>query len=181
MRPALACATVAAVLALAGCDREEPPRTTAVGPTPDAVASTLARPEAASARPEATSARPDEDAVTAPSPPPAATGGGPSCPTEEAIESVTWGEAEGGRSLAVVPAAGLRACAGPLVSWAAGPPGWAEVLGAAGAEADTAAMQQQYACHLRFARAKDVWRLEPWRPEVSDRELLAHRCNPTEP
>lgn len=113
--------------------------------------------------------------VTAePAPPPAR----PECPTTDTIDAAVWTRAEGGRSLAVTPRAALRGCAGPLVRVEGTPPGWAEVVQLAGAEADTPVMLQQYLCHLRFAPAKDTWNLEPWRPEVDEETLLGSACNP---
>lgn len=100
------------------------------------------------------------------------------CPVTGAVDAASWTQADGGRSLAVSPAQELRDCAGPLVRWDGRPPGWAEVVDLAGPEADTAAMEQQYVCHLRFARAKETWNLEPWRPEVTEEELIRARCNP---
>ena len=97
------------------------------------------------------------------------------------MESVAWTQAQGGTSLAVTPGERLRACAGPLLRWESDPPGWDQVVALGGPVADSAAMRQQYACHLRFARSKDVWRLEPWRPVVGEEQLLADRCNPSVP
>jgi hypothetical protein len=43
-------------------------------------------------------------------------------------------------------------------------------------------MRDQYACHWRFARIVDPdktsWNLEPWRPVVSESEMIGSRCNP---
>ena len=105
----------------------------------------------------------------------------PDCPEDGALDSVTWTEAEGGLSLAVTPSSALRVCAGPLLRWESDPPGWTEVVDRAGPDADSDAVRQQYACHLRFARAKEVWRLEPWRPLVDEAQLLVDRCNPSAP
>lgn len=108
-------------------------------------------------------------------PPPA---GPPPCPRSDPVAAAAWTEAEGGRSLAVTPGEDLRACAGALLRWEGAPPGWEEVVALAGAEADSPAMEQQYVCHLRFARAKETWNLEPWRPAVDEETLLRARCNP---
>ncbi|NMR19701.1 DUF2599 domain-containing protein [Cellulomonas fimi] len=89
------------------------------------------------------------------------------------VESLSWGEREGGRSLAVDPTDWARA-AGPAVQEAT----WAAVV-AAEPEADTAGMRAQFLCHALGARDKETWNLEPWRPEVDSLEMLAARCNPT--
>ncbi|QAY64798.1 DUF2599 domain-containing protein [Xylanimonas allomyrinae] len=89
------------------------------------------------------------------------------------IVSATWGEREGGRSLAVVP-----------TGWArdAGDAGrelvWAEVT-AAQPEADTSGMRDQLTCHAIGARDKASWNLEPWRPDVGLLAVMAARCNPS--
>ena len=90
-----------------------------------------------------------------------------------AIASATWGENEGGRSLAVVPTDWLRAG-----SLAAQEVGWSQLVARDG-EVDTATMRNQYDCHALGARAKASWNLEPWRPDVGVFEVLAAHCNPT--
>lgn len=91
-----------------------------------------------------------------------------------ALDSATWGEAEGGRSLAVVPAAWVRG--GSLAAQQA----VASQLAAAEPEAASASMQAQLWCHVLGAPDKASWNLEPWRPEVSTTTLLTSRCNPTD-
>ena len=60
-------------------------------------------------------------------------------------------------------------------------PAWAEVV-ALDPTADSPGMREQFACHWRFARIvapdKTSWNLEPWRPVVTDAEMVASRCNP---
>lgn len=172
-----------ALLGLGGCGVLPPvggPPTAAPAPVP---ATPPATPPATDPAPAPTTApAPTKSSAAPPAPPndsapPPPTAPVP-CPGAGAVHSATWTQAEGGRSLAVTPAESLRACAGPLARWDGIPPGWAEVLDLAGPEADSPAMRQQYACHLRFARAKDAWNLEPWRPEVSEEDLLLARCNP---
>lgn len=90
-----------------------------------------------------------------------------------AVASATWGEAEGGRSLAVVPTDWLRAG-----SLAAQEVGWSQLVARDG-EVDTSTMRNQYDCHALGARTKASWNLEPWRPDVGVLEVLAARCNPT--
>lgn len=181
---------VLALLGLGGCAAE--PAAYAPG---DAAPSPTDAPVAAPPSPPATTTVPGPSAGTLPSPnatpspdatpapdaahtTPATAATHAPCPQTGAITTVAWTEAEGGRSLAVTPASPLRACAGPLTRWDGIPPGWREVLDLAGTEADSPAMEQQYACHLRFARAKETWNLEPWRPEVDEDELMLARCNP---
>ncbi|QTE29329.1 DUF2599 domain-containing protein [Pengzhenrongella sicca] len=89
-----------------------------------------------------------------------------------ALVSADWGEREGGRSLAVVPAGWVRAG-----SMAAQEALWAAVV-AAEPEADSASMRDQLDCHALGAPDKASWNLEPWRPEVDSLTMLAARCNP---
>ena len=88
------------------------------------------------------------------------------------VLSVDWGEREGGRSLAVVPSAWMRAG-----GQAAGEKGWSDLI-ALVPEADVPGMQNQMTCHAIGAADKDSWNLEPWRPDVGLLETLAARCNP---
>gem|GEM_PF-3794937 len=41
-----------------------------------------------------------------------------------------------------------------------------------------AGMYKQFKCHNMYAPNKRPWNLEPWRPNVSMGETIAHRCNP---
>ncbi|QCB92643.1 DUF2599 domain-containing protein [Cellulomonas shaoxiangyii] len=91
-----------------------------------------------------------------------------------ALVSATWGEAEGGRSLAVVPAGWVRG--GALAAQEA----LAAQLAAAEPEAASASMRAQLWCHALGAPEKDAWNLEPWRPDVDTVTMLATRCNPTD-
>ena len=93
------------------------------------------------------------------------------------IDHVAWTETEQGRSLQVFPTESGRNTqgAGDLEA------SWAEVVGL-DPTADTPGMRDQYACHWRFARIVDPdktsWNLEPWRPVVTESEMIAARCNP---
>ncbi|MEZ0447159.1 DUF2599 domain-containing protein [Cellulomonas sp. ICMP 17802] len=92
--------------------------------------------------------------------------------TAAAVDSAVWGEAEGGRSLAVTPSAWAR------VGSLAGREGlWAQVVALA-PDADVPGMQAQLECHELGAPDKAVWNLEPWRPAVDALEMIAARCNP---
>ena len=92
----------------------------------------------------------------------------------EAVESTSWGDREGGRSLAVAPTRWARS---------AGEAGrdlvWAELV-ADDPGVDTPVMHDQLVCHAIGAPAKETWNLEPWRPDVGLIAVLADRCNPTE-
>ena len=92
--------------------------------------------------------------------------------TSVAVESAVWGEAEGGRSLAVTPSAWARAR-----GLAAQEGLWAQVVALA-PDADTPGMQAQLECHELGAPDKATWNLEPWRPEVDAIDMIRERCNP---
>ena len=90
-----------------------------------------------------------------------------------AVESATWGEAEGGRSLGVVASAWAR-----VRSLAAQDGLWTQVVDQA-PDADVPGMQDQLECHELGAPDKASWNLEPWRPVVDGIDMIAARCNPT--
>jgi hypothetical protein len=93
-------------------------------------------------------------------------------------EWVQWGDL---KSLRVYPTAAGRAEAGTAGTQVQQDQAWAEVLGDS-PEADIAGMRAQFNCHWQFAEfahpGKSSWNLEPWRPEVTDVELVAAGCNP---
>lgn len=89
------------------------------------------------------------------------------------IDEVAWVEIDERASLEVVPSDLLRDCALAAVDDLA----WAEVLELQ-PDADTPGMVEQFTCHVLFAPRKQEWRLEPWRPVVDGREMIATRCNP---
>ncbi len=91
-----------------------------------------------------------------------------------ALESATWGDADGGRSLLVVPADWVRR--GSLAAQRA----LASELRLAVPESDSASMQAQLWCHVLGAPDKASWNIEPWRPEVPTSTMLLTRCNPTD-
>lgn len=90
----------------------------------------------------------------------------------QTIESATWGENEGGRSLAVDP-----------TDWArhAGQAGLDLIrtqLVAAEPDADSSTMGDQLVCHAVGAPDKSTWNLEPWRPDVGLILTATAQCNP---
>ncbi|WP_275002053.1 DUF2599 domain-containing protein [Promicromonospora iranensis] len=90
----------------------------------------------------------------------------------DAIESATWGENEGGRSLAVDP-----------TDWArhAGQAGLDLIrtqLVAAEPDAGSSTMGDQLVCHAVGAPDKATWNLEPWRPDVGLILTATAHCNP---
>lgn len=89
------------------------------------------------------------------------------------VASTSWGEREGGRSIAVTPTDWGRVSGVTGSAYA-----WADLL-AADPTADTPGMEEQLQCHLLGAREKATWNLEPWRPDVSLVEYALARCNPT--
>ncbi|MGB5113237.1 MAG: DUF2599 domain-containing protein [Mycobacterium sp.] len=93
-------------------------------------------------------------------------------------EWVQWGDL---KSLRVYPTAVGRAEAGTPGTLLQQNQAWAEVL-TISPEADIPGMQAQFNCHWQFAEfahpGKTSWNLEPWRPEVTDAELVAAGCNP---
>ncbi len=130
------------------------------------------------------SATPTTDAPTAPAAPSVSSSGpgaetpspspSPTADHGPALVSATWGEAEGGRSLAVVPADWVRTAEDFTAVEAL----WAEIVEAQ-PEADTPVMYDQLVCHAVGARDKGAWNLEPWRPDVGLVAVLRARCNPT--
>ena len=96
------------------------------------------------------------------------------------VAAATWVQGSGGRSLHVVPTAAGRVTQGPGDATEA----WREVLRLA-PDADQPGMQAQFDCHWSYARLvqpdKASWNLEPWRPVVSERQLVDARCNPGGP
>lgn len=93
---------------------------------------------------------------------------------EVAVLGVQWtdrGE-DGGRSLQVRPSQWAREAG--FAGWEAV---WAEVI-AADPSADASNMRDQLICHTIGAGDREVWHLEPWRPDVGLVAVAAARCNP---
>lgn len=116
-------------------------------------------------------------------PAPAGTSTAPVRPTAAPpyIARVVWDSDARGRTLRVYPTASGRAA---VLTGATTDEAWGEVLGYA-ADADSAGMRAQFDCHWVYARIlapdKPSWNLEPWRPVVSDAEMVGARCNPGGP
>ena len=91
----------------------------------------------------------------------------------QGVRSATWGEREGGRSLAVDPTPWARqsGIVGEATVWAQ--------LVASEPEAASRTMRDQLDCHTLGANDKTTWNLEPWRPDVGFLATAAARCNPT--
>jgi len=91
---------------------------------------------------------------------------------DRALESASWGEREGGRSLAVVPTAWARGAGAAGLDLL-----WSELVAIA-PDADNQSMHDQLRCHALGAPDKASWNLEPWRPDVGLVSVLAAGCNP---
>lgn len=95
------------------------------------------------------------------------------------IDHVDWVSWQGRPSLRVYPTPAGRAVAAQWGSPADA--AWAEVLAAA-PDAATPGMREQFVCHWDYAElvepGKTSWNLEPWRPVVSEVDMLDAGCNP---
>ena len=96
------------------------------------------------------------------------------------VARVQWVKGSGGRSLHIVPTVSGRAAQGSADDDEA----WSEVLRLA-PDADQPGMRAQFDCHWTFARLvqpdKASWNIEPWRPVVSESQMVDARCNPGGP
>ena len=96
------------------------------------------------------------------------------------IARVQWVRGSGGRSLHIVPTASGRSAQGAADDDEA----WSEVVRLA-PDADQPGMRAQFDCHWTFARLvqpdKPSWNIEPWRPVVSESQMVDARCNPGGP
>ena len=94
------------------------------------------------------------------------------------VDWAKWGEKS---SLRVYPTRAGRIEAGQLGTFAQAEEAWTEVL-ALSPDAATPGMKAQFLCHWHVAEfvqpGKPSWNLEPWRPVVSDDQMLAAGCNP---
>lgn len=105
----------------------------------------------------------------------------PAEPVALFIDHTEWAQWGDLKSLRVYPTAAGRAEAGIPGTQVQQDQAWAEVLGDS-PEADIPGMRAQFNCHWQFAEfanpGKSSWNLEPWRPEVTDAELVTAGCNP---
>ncbi len=99
-------------------------------------------------------------------------------PYVDHVEWAKWGDLS---SLRVYPTAAGRDMAGRPGSRAQADEAWAEVL-TLSPDAAIPGMSEQFVCHWQFAElfepGKVSWNLEPWRPEVSNEEMVTTGCNP---
>ena len=104
----------------------------------------------------------------------------PVAPAPPYVDHVQWAKWGDLSSLRVFPTAAGRQASG-LGAPAQAEQAWAEVLTLA-PDADIPGMKPQFVCHWEFAElsepGKRSWNLEPWRPEVSEEEMLQAGCNP---
>lgn len=103
----------------------------------------------------------------------------PPAPRFEApfIASVEWIDDSRGGYFAITPTDSGRESTGRRDE----PAAWTEVVALA-PTIDTPGMRAQFTCHWDYVRAADpdkpTWNLEPWRPVVSEEEMVLARCNP---
>ncbi|AFM15406.1 Protein of unknown function (DUF2599) [Mycolicibacterium chubuense NBB4] len=99
-------------------------------------------------------------------------------PYVDHVQWATWGDLS---SLRVYPTPAGRDTSGRPGTSAQADEAWAEVLKLS-PDAATAGMKDQFDCHWKFAEifepGKASWNLEPWRPQVSQDEMLKTGCNP---
>ncbi len=102
----------------------------------------------------------------------------PAPPYVDHVEWAKWGDLS---SLRVYPTASGRLAAGNVGTSAQADEAWAEVL-TLSPDADIPGMRPQFLCHWQFAEiahpGKTSWNLEPWRPEVTEDQMLGAGCNP---
>lgn len=105
----------------------------------------------------------------------------PAAPPPPYVDHVAWAKWGDLSTLRVYPtqngrSASTRAGTDPLAEEA-----WGEIL-TLSPDAAIPGMKEQFLCHWHFAEfarpGKSSWNLEPWRPEVSDNEMVAAGCNP---
>ncbi|MGZ8803459.1 MAG: DUF2599 domain-containing protein [Mycobacterium sp.] len=99
-------------------------------------------------------------------------------PYVDHAEWAKWGDLS---SLRVYPTASGRDTSGRPGTAPQADEAWAEVL-TLSPDAAIPGMREQFICHWQFAElvepGKVSWNLEPWRPEVSEEEMVAAGCNP---
>lgn len=97
------------------------------------------------------------------------------------VDHVAWAKWGDLSSLRVYPTNSGRDTSGRPGTAGQADEAWAEVLRLS-PDAAMPGMREQFICHWRFAElvepGKVSWNLEPWRPEVSDEEMVSTGCNP---
>ncbi len=97
------------------------------------------------------------------------------------VDHVKWAKWGDLSSLRVYPTAAGRDVSGRPGTGGQADEAWTEVLTLA-PDATIPGMREQFICHWRFAEliepGKTSWNLEPWRPEVTDEEMVVAGCNP---
>ena len=97
------------------------------------------------------------------------------------VDQVTWAKWGDLSSLRVYPTDSGRDVSGRPATATQADEAWAEVLALA-SDAAIPGMREQFICHWRFAElfepGKTSWNLEPWRPEVTDEQMMSTGCNP---
>ena len=151
-------------VSLAGCS----------GPSPEPAAPVTPTVTAAAAPPSATSTTSATSATSAPSASATPTAVPPF------VARVQWVKGSGGRSLHIVPTASGRSAQGAADDDEA----WSEVVRLA-PDAAQPGMRAQFDCHWTYARLvqpdKPSWNIEPWRPVVSESQMVSAGCNPGGP
>lgn len=108
---------------------------------------------------------------------PSTSAGGTTGATPPYVAQARWVNATRGRSLHIFPTAAGRDARGGTAQDEA----WAEVVRLA-PDAAQPGMRTQFDCHWVYARlldpAKVSWNIEPWRPIVSDSQMVQTGCNP---
>ncbi len=99
-------------------------------------------------------------------------------PYVDHVEWAKWGDLS---SLRVYPTSSGRGLSGMPGSRTQADEAWAEVL-TLSPDAAIPGMREQFICHWQFAElvepGKVSWNLEPWRPEVSEDQMISAGCNP---
>lgn len=156
----LLCATL--LLAISGCETDQPASVAATTLDPPAVTTSIA----------ATATSISTSSAATPTVDPYA--------DQALIDHIEWTVAIDGPRLLVFPTPAGRHTTFPGSEDRA----WQEVL-AQSAAADTPGMRDQFVCHWHWARMvapnKPSWNLEPWRPALDYQAIVQAGCNPGGP
>ncbi|MFQ6329004.1 DUF2599 domain-containing protein [Nocardia sp. CWNU-33] len=156
----LLCATL--LLAISGCETDQPASVAATTLDPPAVTTSIAT--TATSISTSSAATPTVDPYA----------------DQALIDHIEWTVAIDGPRLLVFPTPAGRNTTFPGSEDRA----WQEVL-AQSAAADTPGMRDQFVCHWHWARMvapnKPSWNLEPWRPALDYQAIVQAGCNPGGP